>query len=34
VLIPFTDAICQRVDVAAKLIVIAPPEGLLELNAG
>lgn len=32
ILIPFTDAICRRVDVPAKLIVIAPPEGLLDLN--
>jgi len=32
VLVPFTDAICREVDVAAKRIVIAPPEGLVELN--
>ena len=31
VLIPFTQAFCQ-VDVAARRIVVAPPEGLLELN--
>lgn len=33
VLIPFTEAICRRVDVTAGTIVIAPLEGLLELNA-
>ena len=32
VLIPFTEAFCRRVDVAAKRIVIDPPEGLLEVN--
>jgi 16S rRNA processing protein RimM len=32
VLVPFGEAICRRVDVAAKAIVIDPPEGLLELN--
>jgi len=32
VLVPFTDAICRDVDMAAKRIVIAPPEGLVELN--
>ena len=33
VLIPFTAAFCRTVDVAGKRIVIAPPDGLLELNA-
>jgi 16S rRNA processing protein RimM len=28
-LVPFVDAICRRVDLAAKLIVIDPPDGLL-----
>jgi 16S rRNA processing protein RimM len=32
VLIPFIDAICRKVDVAGKTIVVEPPEGLLELN--
>lgn len=32
-LIPFVDLICRRIDVAAKRIVIAPPAGLLEVNA-
>ena len=32
VLIPFTSDVCRRVDTAARLIVIDPPEGLLELN--
>jgi 16S rRNA processing protein RimM len=32
VLVPFTDAICRRVDVAGKLVAIDPPDGLLELN--
>ena len=32
VLIPFATDICIRVDVGAKRIRIAPPEGLLELN--
>jgi len=30
--IPFTGSICVRVDVRDKLIVVDPPEGLLELN--
>ena len=34
VLIPFNAEFCRRVDVAAKAIVIDPPEGLLELNRG
>lgn len=32
VLVPFTDAICRRVDIASRLIEIDPPEGLIELN--
>jgi 16S rRNA processing protein RimM len=31
-LIPFAQAICKRINVDAKLIVIDPPEDLLELN--
>jgi 16S rRNA processing protein RimM len=33
VLIPLAQEICSRIDVAAKLIVIDPPEDLLDLNA-
>jgi 16S rRNA processing protein RimM len=33
ILIPIAAEICRRVDVAAKRIVIDPPEGLLDLNA-
>src|SRR5262245_19932060 len=29
VLVPFVDAICRRVDVTSRVIVIDPPEGLL-----
>ena len=32
VLVPFAQHICVEVDVAARRIVIDPPEGLLELN--
>jgi 16S rRNA processing protein RimM len=32
VLVPFTDAICRRVDLAAREIAIDPPAGLIELN--
>ncbi|ODS56116.1 MAG: 16S rRNA processing protein RimM [Acidobacteria bacterium SCN 69-37] len=32
VLIPFSEAICTRIDPAARLIVIDPPAGLIELN--
>jgi 16S rRNA processing protein RimM len=32
VLVPLTLAICVEIDVAAKRIRIAPPEGLIELN--
>lgn len=33
VLVPLAESICRRVDVGAKVIVIDPPEGLLDLNA-
>ena len=32
VLIPLVEGICVTVDVAGRQIVVAPPEGLLELN--
>lgn len=32
VLIPLAEPICRRVDVTDKVIVIDPPEGLIELN--
>jgi 16S rRNA processing protein RimM len=32
VLAPLSEAICRTIDVAARRIVIDPPEGLLELN--
>jgi 16S rRNA processing protein RimM len=32
-LVPMVAEICRSIDVAARRIVIAPPEGLLELNA-
>jgi 16S rRNA processing protein RimM len=32
ILVPFTEAFCRRVDTAARVIAIAAPEGLLELN--
>jgi len=32
-LIPLAEDICPVIDPAAKRIVIAPPEGLLDLNA-
>ena len=32
VYVPMIDAICRRVDVVAKLIEIAPPPGLIEVN--
>lgn len=32
VLVPLVEDICLEVDVAGRRIVIAPPEGLLELN--
>jgi len=31
ILIPLVDGICRRVDPAARLIVVDPPEGLLDL---
>lgn len=33
VLIPFAQEICRRVDLAARVIVIDPPEDLLEVNS-
>jgi ribosomal 30S subunit maturation factor RimM len=33
ILIPLVGEICTVIDPAAKRIVVAPPEGLLELNA-
>ena len=32
VLVPLAEPICRRVDVQARVIVIDPPEGLIELN--
>ncbi len=32
VLVPMAEEICRRIDVSAKVIVIDPPEGLIELN--
>jgi 16S rRNA processing protein RimM len=32
ILIPFSREICRKVDPAARLIVIDPPDGLLDLN--
>ncbi len=32
VLIPLAEAICVDIDIAARRIVVDPPEGLLELN--
>lgn len=32
VLIPFAQEICTRIDIAARVIVIDPPQDLLELN--
>ena len=31
-LVPFADDICKSVNVAARQVVVDPPEGLLELN--
>jgi 16S rRNA processing protein RimM len=31
-LVPFAEAICSSIDPAARRIVIAPPDGLLDLN--
>ena len=33
VLIPMAEGICTAVDIAARRIVVAPPDGLLDLNA-
>jgi 16S rRNA processing protein RimM len=32
ILIPLADTVCRRIDVAAKVIEIDPPDGLLDLN--
>ena len=32
VLVPLAETVCRRIDIGAKLIVIDPPEGLIELN--
>jgi len=32
VLVPLAEPICRRIDVAARVVVIEPPEGLIELN--
>ena len=32
ILVPLASEICRKIDVAARRIVIAPPDGLLELN--
>jgi 16S rRNA processing protein RimM len=32
VLIPFAEAICKRIDLVGKVIVIEPPDDLLDLN--
>ncbi len=32
ILVPLAETICRRVDVAAKQIVIEPPDGLIDLN--
>jgi len=32
-LIPFARSICREIDIAARRILIDPPEGLLDLNA-
>jgi ribosomal 30S subunit maturation factor RimM len=34
VLVPLAEAICRRIEPEARRIVIEPPDGLLELNAG
>ena len=33
ILIPLAEAICKRIDPAGKLIVVDPPEDLLDLNS-
>jgi 16S rRNA processing protein RimM len=32
ILVPFTDLICRRIDVAERVVEIDPPEGLIDLN--
>jgi 16S rRNA processing protein RimM len=32
ILVPFIETFCRRVDTTARVIVIEPPEGLVELN--
>jgi 16S rRNA processing protein RimM len=32
VLIPMVEGICAAVDIAGRRIVVAPPEGLLDVN--
>jgi len=32
VLIPLAEAICVRIDIAARRVVVDPPDGLLDLN--
>ena len=32
VLVPMVDAICRRVDIAEKIVVIDPPDGLIDVN--
>jgi 16S rRNA processing protein RimM len=34
ILVPMAGEICRMVDVAARRIIIAPPEGLLDVNVG
>ena len=34
IMIPLVDGICVRVDVAAKVVVVKPPDGLVELYRG
>jgi ribosomal 30S subunit maturation factor RimM len=33
ILVPLADDICKRIDVQARRIEIAPPDGLLDLNS-
>jgi 16S rRNA processing protein RimM len=33
VLVPLAEPICRQVDIGAKVIVIDPPAGLIEVNA-
>jgi 16S rRNA processing protein RimM len=32
VLVPLAETICRRIDVVGRVVVIEPPEGLIELN--